>query len=147
MFVKCHWGIKHPRSTEEMIFCFPCLWDDEIEWHAVPSLYLRDTRHSRCKFSVTDHFTQDYYPKHIKLLLGNFIWEVKTESPFLILKADWVNSGRTHITAISASPWKPPSPAWTKATEPSMGQLPLCPALPLHPSCSPQLSGHPVRHM
>lgn len=34
-----------------------------------------------------------------KLLSGNFIWEVRTESPFLILKATWVNSGRTHITA------------------------------------------------
>lgn len=64
----------------------------------------------------------------------------------MILKATWVNSGRTHITAVSVSPWKPPPPAWTKATEPSTGQLPLCPALPLHPSRSPQLSGHSVRH-
>lgn len=79
--------------------------------------------------------------------MGSFTWEVRTESPFLILKATWVNSGRTHIAAVSASPWKPPSPAWTKATDPSTGQLPLRPALPLLPPRSPQLSGHPVRHM
>lgn len=75
-----------------------------------------------------------------KLLSGNFIWEVRTESPFLILKATWVNSGRTHITAVSASLWKPPSPAWTKATDSSTGQLPPCRALPLSPARSPPLS-------
>lgn len=75
-----------------------------------------------------------------KLLSGNFIWEVRTESPFLILKATWVNSGRTHITAVSASLWKPPSPAWTKATDSSTGQLPPCRALPLRPARSPSLS-------
>lgn len=75
-----------------------------------------------------------------KLLSGNFIWEVRTESPFLILKATWVNSGRTHITAVSASLWKPPSPAWTKATDSSTGQLPPCRALPLRPARSPPLS-------
>lgn len=75
-----------------------------------------------------------------KLLSGNFIWEVRTESPFLILKATWVNSGRTHITAVSASLWKPPFPAWTKATDSSTGQLPPCRALPLSPARSPPLS-------
>lgn len=65
MLIECHWGIKHPRSKEEITFCFPCLRDDEIGWHAVPSLYLIDTGHSRHTFSVTYHFAHDYYQKHI----------------------------------------------------------------------------------